>query len=234
MKKKIFLINIAIIVIILLGRTSYAAVSIVPGTDVMVNISSTDAYLSCRNMKNTGESLYGTTVEPHLTTNADWGAVSYLSNSAYGTNTAGGNTGIIVNIDDVDYYSTNGNITGVMNWGANPNDSYLYTKTAYVGKAFLNSGVGNSYLKELINEANNNSRFVDVFDNPNVKGTAMAETLQVCVTTRGYSNVTTPERSTGSREGLFGYTFGQLGNHYGMASPAGHGDLTFRPVIWNK
>ena len=34
---------------------------------------------------NNGETLSGSTVVPHLATNKDWGAVSYLSNSVYGT-----------------------------------------------------------------------------------------------------------------------------------------------------
>ena len=214
MKKKVILINIAIILIILLGRASYAAVSIVPGTDAMTNISATDAYLSCRNMKNIGESLYGTTVEPHLTTNADWGAVSYLSNSAYGTNTAGGDTGIIVNIEDVDYYSTNGNITGVMNWGSNPKKT-LFTQTACLTKAHVDSGSTNSNVLELENVAKENSRFVEIIDTgtafeETTKGMAFKESALVCSTSRFAASK--EGFMSGDRLGLFGYCVRLLGS----------------------
>lgn len=232
MKKKIFLINIAIILIILLGTASYAAVSIVPGTDVMVSISATNAYLSCRNMKNTGESLYGTTVEPHLTTNADWGAVSYLSNSAYGTNTAGGNTGIIVNINDVDYYSTNGNITGVMNWGSNPKKT-MRTQVSCLSKAYMDSENNYSSVLELKKMAEENSRFVEIMGVVSSEGRAIDETRGLHGSILGYSSGFN-YIPTGVRIGLFG---GQISNGFGnddLCKGNARTDTSFRPVIWNK
>ena len=132
MRKKIIIISI--LAMLVLGQASYAAIEIVPskdgkGTDGMTRSSVSNSYLVCQNMKNAGESLNGTTVLPHLATNADWGAVSYLANSIYGTNTEGANTGKEITIDGVKYYSTTGNETGIMNWGANPNVT-RYTQTA--------------------------------------------------------------------------------------------------------
>ena len=92
MRKKIIFSLIILSLIFTIGQASYAAVEIVPsktgdGKDAIVNTTVSNSYLLCQGMKNTGESLKGTTVKPHLATNKDWGAVSYLSNSIYGTNT---------------------------------------------------------------------------------------------------------------------------------------------------
>ena len=77
MRKKIIIISI--LTMLVLGQASYAAIEIVPskdgkGTDGMTRSSISNSYLLCQNMKNAGESLNGTTVLPHLATNADWGA----------------------------------------------------------------------------------------------------------------------------------------------------------------
>lgn len=58
-------------------------------------------------MKNTGESLEGSNVNVHMATNLDWAIVSYFSNSAYGTNGEGKNTGTAITIDGkTGHYST--------------------------------------------------------------------------------------------------------------------------------
>lgn len=82
-------------------------------------------------MINAGESLYGSgsNVKPHLVTNKDYGAVSYLSNSIYGTNTAGKNSGVEIQINGVKYRSTTGNASGIMNWGSNAYGNNMYSGT---------------------------------------------------------------------------------------------------------
>ncbi len=243
MKKKIMIISF--LVMLILGQASYAAVEIVPskngaGTDSMIRSSISNSYLLCQNMKNTGESLNGTTVLPHLATNADWGAVSYLSNSVYGTNTAGANTGTQITIDGVKYYSTTGNETGVMNWGANPNTP-RYTQTAGLIKKYVDADAGDNntstakeYVVELL--SNKDSRYVEVintgsFTVNNTLGMAMVETggIYSGIWNYGGQDINYP---TSVRQGLFGFGVGIGGG--ARTSGAAYADVTFRPVVWNK
>lgn len=180
MNKKILIIELILIgALLFFGSSSYAAIEIVPskdgkGTDVMTRTTASNSYLLCQGMKNSGESLEGTTVVPHLATNKDWGAVSYLSNSAYGTNTKGQNTGVKIQIDGVNYYSTNGNATGVMNWGSNPNMS-MTSQTAGIGKDYDdNTSKYKNNITELYN--NINTRYVEMIDSNKTEGMAMKET----------------------------------------------------------
>lgn len=250
MKKKIMIISF--LAMLVLGQASYAAVEIVPskngaGTDGIVRSSISNSYTVCQNMKNAGESLNGTTVLPHLATNADWGAVSYLSNSAYGTNTAGANTGTQITIDGVKYYSTTGNATGVMNWGANPNTT-RYTQTSGLIKAYVDAEANNNnkstakdYVENLF--LNKDSRYVEVintgsFTVNNTLGMAMAETKNIYSGIWGTYNVYV-DYPTSVRKGLFGFLVGYNGYSGGYltgpySSGAANEYVTFRPVVWNK
>lgn len=177
MKTKISVISMLVLLsIILVMPKSYGAIALEPtvikdGNEVnpvIVNTTISNSYSICQQMTRSGESLYGSTVKPHLATNKDWGAVSYLSNSAYGTNREGKNTGVTTTISGVNYYSTTGNASGVMNWGGNPNKT-LYTQTAGIIKAYIdlseaNRTTNNSYVTNLSTAADNNTSYVEVID----------------------------------------------------------------------
>lgn len=208
MKNKIVFSLAIMLGIILINHSCYAAVEIVPsktgnGKDAIVNTTVSNSYLLCQGMTGTGESLQGATVKPHLATNKDWGAVSYLSNSIYGTNTTGGNTGVNVSINGVNYYSTTTNITGVMNWGSNPN------VTRYTQTAGLISNYNGTYssVVELYN--NKQTNYVD-FINPTVaaetKGMAISETNGKFG--QGVILGTKESFPSSARDGLFGCCFG--------------------------
>lgn len=209
MRKKIGIISLlTIISIIAIIPKSYGALTSKPttktdGSNVLVNSTVSNSYLLCQQMKNNGESLYGTTVKPHLATNKDWGAVSYLSNSIYGTNTQGGNTGLEVAINGVTYYSTTGNASGVMNWGINKYKT-LYTQTAGLTDNYTS---GNDNVTELYN--NRETEFVD-FINPNTAsltiGMAMQETSGKLGET--FRTGTSTSYPTSARIGLFSGAFG--------------------------
>lgn len=235
MRRKILLSWLMLIMMLIIGQTSYATIEIIPsktgdGKDAIVNKSVSDSYTMCKGMKtNTGESLKGTRVDVHLATNKDWGAVSYLSNSIYGTNTTGGNTGIQVTISGVKYYSTTTNITGIMNWGLNPNVS-RYTYTAGLIDNYTS---GNDNVIALYNDRE--TKYVE-YINPtvsaNTKGMAMKETSGK-YNANFWSN--TELQYPGSiRHGLFDGAFGHWGGAYSYV-PSGipRSDTTFRPVIWN-
>lgn len=110
-------------------------------------------------MKNTGESLEGSNVNVHMATNLDWAIVSYFSNSAYGTNGEGKNTGTAITIDGkTGHYSTNGNITGVMDWGMNR----TYTAGLRTDYQDITDETIKGNISSLVANVNNN-RYVDIF-----------------------------------------------------------------------
>ena len=249
MRKKI-LFSIIFIIIISLWSKCYAAIEIKPSetadaSKVMVNSSVSNSYLLCQNMTKQGESLYGSTVLPHLSTNTDWGAVSYLSNSIYGTNTKGGNAGVEVSINGVTYYSTTGNTSGVMNWGKNyykvQANQPLLTQTASIITKYMSDSTGStasSYVTELKNAAASNSRYVDIvntgsFTVNNTLGMALAETSGFPGLGWKYAaqDINYP---IAVREGLFGFIVGFGYDIVSTTSGAGSAYATFRPVIWNK
>ena len=239
MRIKILLSSIILFVMVIIGQTSYATIEIIPsktgdGKDAIVNVTVSDSFLYCKGMKtNTGESLKGTGIDVHLATNKDWGAVSYLSNSIYGTNGAGGDTGKSVTISGVDYYSTTTNITGVMNWGANPNVT-RYTQTSGLLNTYES---GNNNLTELYN--NRETKYVE-FIKPtvaeNTKGMAMQETNGIY--SSSFRTNTYINSAGSSRQGLFSGYFGVGNGGYGSdggcgVSGAAGNSVTFRPVVWN-
>lgn len=223
---------------IVIGQARYAAVEIVPskngqGTDAIVNTTVSNSFLLCRGMKDTGGSLKESTVDPHLATNKDWGAVSYLSNSIYGTNTAGQNKGVGVTIDGVKYYSTTTNITGVMNWGANPNAN-RFTQTAGLISSYDSStSTASSYVTEL--NTNKDTKYVD-YINPTTASLTLGMAMQE--TSGKYSSFycsTSNTYPSSIRIGLFGDGFGKMdGYTYGRACGAANTSVTFRPIIWNN
>ena len=220
-------------------------------SNVLVNTNVSNSYVICQDMTKSGESLYGTSVKPHLATNKDWGAVSYLSNSIYGTNTAGKDKGVEIEIGDdkIKYYSTNGNASGVMNWGSNPYKG-LITQTAGIVNTYVNLSKENRiartpYATVLADAADSGSEYVEVVANgqygdfpKNISlGMALGETRAMSFGgVHSSSNATTAP--TSYRGGLFSYVFGydsyvvmngsQVKNS-GIEDP----NITCRAVVWN-
>lgn len=238
-----------IIGLILITPNCYAKIEIKPSPEananrVMVNSNISNSYEQCQKMKDKGGNLYGTNVKPHLATNKDWGAVSYLSNSMYGTNTKGQNTGVIKNINGVDYYSTNGNASGVMNWGSNPYKTKLYTQTSAILQSYMDLSESdrltkNAYVTALAEAADNNSKYVEIINlatysyfSYTTAGMGFSETENFSFSNRK-NRRNDPSTPISGRSGLFGYQFG--GDSDGCVFHGeGLGYVTFRPVIWNQ
>ena len=233
MRKKIVIISLlTIFSIIAVIPKSYGALNSKPttkidGSNVLVKSTVSNSYLLCQQMKNSGESLYGTTVKPHLATNKDWGAVSYLSNSIYGTNTAGGNTGIEVEINGVTYYSTTGNASGVMNWGSNKYKT-LYTQTAGLINTYTSE---NDNVTELYN--NRTTEYVE-YINSRDKSLTIGMAMQEI---SGISNAivdvgSNSKDASSARCGFFKISFGNH-NYTSASNGAASSSVTFRPAVWN-
>lgn len=247
MRKKIGIICLLMVIcIISIAPKSYGAIASKPttktdGSNVLVNKTISEAFVLCKNMTSNGESLYGATVKPHLATNKDWGAVSYLSNSSYGTNTAGKNTGVAVIMNGVKYCSTTGNTSGVMNWANNPNTYRKHSYTSGILKSYMDSDEKkNNSVIELVNAASVGSDYVEIIDttedgfNDTTEGMALSEITGFSTVNWKYvSNKLNGPISV--RNGLFGFDIGTGRYDWYDVPTAGSVDVnvTFRPVIWN-
>ena len=220
LKRKIRILILTLVAGTCIGSTvSNAAIEIKPGTSPHVNITSSTSYEYCYNMRAYSSSLGANSLDPHLTTNADWAAAAYLGLSGYGyVRTADGNS---VTIGENSYFSTTKNATGVMDMGKN------YTQTA------SNFDRQNSYTTNLYNARD--TKYVDLLStegyDSNKKGLAIAET-------RGWFNSSTGYNGGGinsysyyilPRSKVIGYGSSTTAIYSGASSST----ATYRPVIWN-
>lgn len=210
MKEKIKYINIIMILtILLLTIKSNAAMEMKPGTSAWTNITVSESYQQCYDLRNSDTTLGKNTLDPHLTLNSDWATVSYLAASAYGK-IDGKDYGSRTLIDGGEYNTTTGNASGVINFG----NTITQTSSIY-------QNISNEYMGNLIN--NKESKYVEAIDDmtsiDNTKGKAIAEV-------RGWFGASTynPYSMVMRR-----YIFGT----YDSYSDGSSGGATFRPVIWN-
>ena len=176
MKVKKFLI--IFIITCAIATVSNAAIEIKEGKGYHSNITATDAFDYCKNMDATS-TLGSNDLDPHLILNADWGAVTYLAYSAYGTcsayaakNYSGGASGPTIKLDGKTYYTTTSNRTGVMDFHC----SYgygLYTYTA----SLLDGGTTNANMASLVKYQG--TKYVDTITLGNTRGMAIDETLRL-------------------------------------------------------
>lgn len=216
MKRKVIVISIlAIIASLSIATVSNAAIQIKPTqANVHLNITPSNAYQYCYDMRNASSSLGVNNLDPHLTLNKDWGAAAYLAISAYGTTR--NNEGISVGIDSYGYFSTTGNVTGVMSMGRNE------TWTA----SFMEGATERSAMNVIKN--NKDTKYVETIPSNDfankTKGYAFKETESWYYSE---NDIFTSGYQTYVRKKL-------------LYPKADHGDqnqaskTTFRPVIWNK
>lgn len=197
MVKKIIFIIIALI---LNFNYSYAAIEIKDSSsEVLTNKTISEFYDMAEDMKNLGQGLEGTTVDVKMANNYEWAVVSYFSNSNYGTAGAGQNTG--TQLTGTSHYSTNGNITGVMDWGK------TYTFTAGIIESYASKTLTTVGGSSIINNA----------------GTNRVDKFKRSLTYRDYTIAKTgwygmpinevyedPNHPYSYRNGLFGFAGGSL------------------------
>lgn len=222
-KKNKIRILIIILLSICIGTTvSNAAIEIKPGTSPHVNITASTSYEYCYNMRAYSSSLGANSLDPHLTTNADWAAAAYLGLSGYGyVRTKEGNP---VTIGEATYYSTTQNATGVMDMGKN------YTQTASNFGRIIN---GNR-AAETINLYNARyTKYVDLLSqedyDSNKKGLAIEETKGWFNSSTGYNGGSINSYYILPRSKVIGYGSSTTAIYSGASSST----ATYRPVIWN-
>lgn len=237
-------INIAIMssivaIGLLTTKVSASQIEIKPTAKGARSVTVSQSYVTCRNLDNVSSTLGTTALDPHLVTNKDWGAVAYLANSDYGVGAEGhssssqGKSGKEITIDSIKYYSTSGNATGVMNWGANPNET-TYTQVASLTSCVtslsqIQSEDIRNNMKTIVN--NTETRYVERVNDSNTLGMALTEVNGWGINNWNRVSGSYPGNPAGIRCGFFGYKVGayiQIECYGGSRT-----DTTFRPVIWN-
>ena len=227
LKKIMLLIIIFMLALILKENTVFAesTIQVIPtknddtnsNVSAWTDISVSNAYEICQNLNKSYSTLGTDKLKAHLTTNADWYAVSLLTYSSYGSRSES---------------STTGNKTGINRFGLQP----TYTS------ALIEGSTSNTNVKALYDNLIANSPYVEKIEKnvniaQNIGGRGVLEN-EYFVTNHGgkfYGN--TVSRPVCVRYLLFGFAIGQTGYtftgfEYSEGSPKT--SITFRPVIWNK
>ena len=215
-KKIILLVLVFMVAAMLKGNSVFAeyVIQVIPTTNAnpawkSINVS--DAYDACQNLNQSYSTLGTTSLKAHLTTNADWYAVSLLTYSAYGNKNAS---------------NTTGNKTGIMNFGT----AYTFTSSVMEGtttnddRKSLYDNINTPYVESVKNSTNRAS-------NEPGRGLLSKEFLSGSFGTVYYSTQTAYPVSV--RNSLFGFYLGNNVN-YGYSAGGARTDVTFRPIIWNR
>ena len=234
--RKIKILSITILLIITLGiiNTVNGAIAIKEaGNTVLTGKTISEFFDMALQMKDAGQALEGTSLDPHMATNKEWAAVSYLSNSNYGTAGEGKKTGLTVTINGNSHYSTTDNITGVIDWGK------THSFTAGVlseADTKITDDTIRATGQSLINNAENLTRVeqVDKITKEEMGGNSWYQS-------RGYGDVYLGADygyPYAVRKNFFSIIAGKKGgNDYGTdwafysGSCGAAGNITFRPVL---
>ena len=212
-KKVMLLIVVFMIAVILKGNIAFAeyVIQVVPNVSAWTAITASDAYDACQKLNTTYSTLGTESLKAHLTTNADWYAVSLLTYSAYGYKSPD---------------NTTGNNTGVMNLGRTFTSSLMEGITTNSNITSLYNNLGTSYVETVKNNTNRESNLPG-------RGLLASEYLTSSFGGICYGN-DGAGYPVGCREKLFGFSLG-YGGGWGYCSKGdARPDTTFRPVIWNK
>lgn len=215
----IVLISLSMIFINCNNVCAEYVIQVVPNETAWTNISVSDAYDACQNLNTTYSTLGTESLKAHLTTNADWYAVSLLTYSAYGdksniNKTTTGNNSGIVNIATLAFTSS-------LMYGYNDSNPYI---------SKLVENINTSYVETVYNVKDEELR------SNNIPGRGLLESEYI---TSAYGTIYSAS-STGCpvvcRQNLFGFWLGHSVDHTNMigAKGAANPNTTFRPVIWNK
>ena len=230
MKKIVIAITFVLVSLLLSYNASYAAV--IESKDstgqVVTGGTISDFYVMAEGLKGTGQGLEGTSVDVKMANNYEWAAVSYFSNSAYGTGGTGGNTGTPnINTGVAKHKSTNGNVTGVMDWGNN------ITFTAGITESYkditLTTEGGDS-----IKNAANNPNTSDKIDKFPIKEYNDDVAQTGWYTSKNINIGSASKYPYALRYGMFGFVSGHNGGTYGDKRSSGKadGEITFRAVFY--
>lgn len=221
MKRIIYMITSFIIVISIsiVSNKIFGAMEIKAGTKNFCNVTVSQSYQICLDLKDSTSTLGANTLDPHLIKNSEWGAVAYLQHSRYGAN--GNNV-----------TTTTGNSSGVYNLNGYTQTASLFENRNNKSTVEINSNASVNGIWKLnleVGTENVSTKYIDVLpalpNKENTAGMAIAETAGWYGATQGYVNANSPVQI---RDSLFGSSY-----NINYGSGGANSNVTFRPVIWN-
>mgnify|MGYP001852285714 FL=1 len=220
--RKIIISFIIIIFIVIFSTTiSKAGVQIIKGATTYTSVNVSESFDICYNLRN-GDSTLGTnTLDPHLATSLDWGAVAYLAQSRYGANATSTNS----------YNSTStGNESGVKDTGGYMQTATLFenrNKTSTNAKSYryrLEEALKTPGMEKYVDEISNTVNVTTTL------GRAIAETQNWYGASYTFQNQSNTDYPIIIRDSLFGVN---TNFNFDFAAGQAAANVTFRPVIWN-
>lgn len=217
-KKKIIILILTIIMISI-ALTSKAGVEIKEGTTAYTNVNISESFEICYNLRDGTSTLGTSSLDPHLATSLDWGAVAYLAQSRYGANASSIST------------NTTGNKSGVMNM-----NGYTQTATMFEDRNLTSTeSTSYRYLLDEATQSEDMKKYVDIISNTvnetTTIGRAIAETVNWYGANYFFDNGVNSNRPLIIRDSLFGVNRVNFDSYY--CAGQAHSSITFRPVIWN-
>ena len=220
--KKELIIILLFIAILIPINCSAVYIEIKPNTTAARQLTISEVYDLCKDLKNADTTLGNNNLDPHLTLNRDWGALAYLGMSVYG------------GITDVYSSSSTGNNTGVMKLS----DYGSFTAS------ILDGVTSNSDIARLIEDQDTKyvEKLPSEYTAENTRGQALYELvgkwgLNLAIVNSTYPTVLRSSFWSSTRvQGCYSTkTTSSVKKEtlYTIYSTTG-GSFAFRPVIWNK
>ena len=212
-KKIILFLTIFTIAFLIKNNAVFAeyVIQVVPNATAWKTITVSDAYDACQNLNQPYSTLGTTSLKAHLTTNADYYAVSLLTYSSYGNRNKS---------------NTTGNRTGIMNFGTSSTftsslmDGYqnsTYTKS-------LRENIETPYVEKVKN-------YTDRAANASGLGLLGKEVISTSYGSIEYASNNNTWCPVVVRSNLFGI---RVAHSWEGCQGESHASVTFRPVIWNR
>lgn len=193
-------------------------------TKIHDNITVSTAYQYCYDMRGATSTLGVNSLDPHLSLSADWGATAYLGTSTYGS--VRDKYGVKVTIgDEMTFYSTTNNITGVMDLGV---------------RTYSNQGI-NNYVSSILEGLNaSNINYGALYTNKDTKyveeipattsDSYLEKTKGMALNeVKGWYNVGKDSDLNSAYPIIMKINILGMGRQNGTAQS----NYTYRPVIWN-
>ncbi len=216
-KKLKYIMSILLFIgISMVANFSHAGVEIKEGTTPYTSVNISESFDICYNLRDGSSTLGTCSLDPHMATSLDWGAIAYLAQSRYGANSSNATT------------NTTGNKSGIMNM-----NEWTQTATLFENRNKTSTNATNYRyrLEEAVADANLR-KYVDVIPNTvdvnTSRGRAIAETMNWYGLSYSFSNGTNTDYPIIMRDSLFGVNYSHS-NAYGQA----YSTVSFRPIIWN-
>lgn len=211
---KLIICIFVFIIVIFITNSTNAAIEVKSATG-MKNISTSNAFATCYNLRASSSTLGNNALDPHLILNKEYGAVTYLLSSQYG---GGGSA-----------------VTNIQNPIGNPSGRIYFT--SWCQTASIIAGANRTEYTKLLYD-NRNTKYVENFTSfteQTTRGMGLLEVNNWAVASDQKTNISGTDYPIMLRASYWRYVCGEILAPYGSYPTQGRENsyASFRPVIWN-